>query len=163
VSPIRRGRGAIGHPPVVRFAQIRSIWSRPASGWGGRSVPSRFTGNSISPWDARTRPLTQVGVSTGFIVTPKASVLAVDRREGGSNSESSANVLSTVVDSDGMDEGSDGEPGVTTSLATLMPAGNDIFANRELLNIDHVPDQNRIVGRDDHPSGGLRPTRSVRP
>jgi cell division control protein 6 len=28
--------------------------------------------------------------------------------------------------------------------------GNDIFANRELLNIDHVPDQNRIVGRDDH-------------
>lgn len=28
--------------------------------------------------------------------------------------------------------------------------GNDIFANRELLNIDHVPDQNRIVGRDKH-------------
>lgn len=28
--------------------------------------------------------------------------------------------------------------------------GDDIFANRELLNIDHVPDENRIVGRDKH-------------
>lgn len=28
--------------------------------------------------------------------------------------------------------------------------GDDIFANRELLNIDHVPDENRIVGRDGH-------------
>ncbi|MFB9812125.1 orc1/cdc6 family replication initiation protein [Haloarcula sebkhae] len=26
----------------------------------------------------------------------------------------------------------------------------EIFANRELLNIDHVPDENRIVGRDEH-------------
>jgi len=29
-------------------------------------------------------------------------------------------------------------------------AGEGIFANRELLNIDHVPDENRIVGRDKH-------------
>jgi len=28
--------------------------------------------------------------------------------------------------------------------------GNDIFANRELLNIDHVLDQNRIVGCNKH-------------
>lgn len=28
--------------------------------------------------------------------------------------------------------------------------GSGIFATRELLNIDHVPDQNRIVGRDKH-------------
>ncbi len=28
--------------------------------------------------------------------------------------------------------------------------GDDIFANRELLNIDHVPNENRIVGRDKH-------------
>lgn len=28
--------------------------------------------------------------------------------------------------------------------------GDEIFANRELLNIDHVPDENRIVGRDEH-------------
>lgn len=28
--------------------------------------------------------------------------------------------------------------------------GNTIFANRELLDIDHVPSENRIVGRDEH-------------
>jgi len=28
--------------------------------------------------------------------------------------------------------------------------GDTIFANRELLNIDHVPDEARIVGRDEH-------------
>jgi cell division control protein 6 len=28
--------------------------------------------------------------------------------------------------------------------------GEGIFANRELLNIDHVPEENRIVGRDEH-------------
>ncbi|WP_248910347.1 orc1/cdc6 family replication initiation protein [Halocatena marina] len=37
----------------------------------------------------------------------------------------------------------------------LFQAVNDsgnttIFANRELLNIDHIPDENRIVGRDEH-------------
>lgn len=28
--------------------------------------------------------------------------------------------------------------------------GNTIFANRELLDIDHIPSENRIVGRDEH-------------
>jgi cell division control protein 6 len=50
-----------------------------------------------------------------------------------------------------MDEGSDGGTGGDNLFSDVdAGGGNDIFANRELLNIDHVPDQNRIVGRDDH-------------
>lgn len=35
-------------------------------------------------------------------------------------------------------------------LFDSVDVSNDIFANRKLLNIDHVPDENRIVGRDEH-------------
>jgi len=50
-----------------------------------------------------------------------------------------------------MDEGSDGGTRGDNLFSDVdAGGGNDIFANRELLNIDHVPDQNRIVGRDDH-------------
>jgi len=50
-----------------------------------------------------------------------------------------------------MHEGSaDGAGGDDLFSDVDAGGGNDIFANRELLNVDHVPDQNRIVGRDDH-------------
>ncbi|SFS10547.1 ORC complex protein Cdc6/Orc1 [Halomicrobium zhouii] len=50
-----------------------------------------------------------------------------------------------------MNEGSDGGSGGDNLFSDVdAGGGNDVFANRELLNIDHVPDQNRIVGRDDH-------------
>lgn len=51
-----------------------------------------------------------------------------------------------------MSQGSDVSTDGGDELFQSVEEGGDdtIFANRELLNIDHVPDQNRIVGRDEH-------------
>jgi len=44
------------------------------------------------------------------------------------------------------------EPADGDELFQSVDGGDEgsVFANRELLNIDHVPDENRIVGRDEH-------------
>lgn len=51
-----------------------------------------------------------------------------------------------------MQESGEASTGTGDELFQAVDEGGDhtIFANRELLNIDHVPDETRIVGRDEH-------------